>query len=163
MELKIESIRESLAVWKKSTEGKLLVSQDGKIKWAKTALQKLQVLNGISGVAGTRDDSPNQDFLQEVAACIEEGDDSIGEVGLDDGVEANVDKVEESTAAPTQTAMSMVNNLEIGIQSVKQRIKELEESYGILKAMRVQLFEYPMKKGKAYLKALKLKITNFKS
>ena len=116
MEVKIESIRESLAVWKQSTEGKLLVSQDGKIKRAKTALQKLQVLNGISGVAGTSDDSPNQDFLQEVAAFIEEGDDSIGEAGLDDGVEANVDKVEESTAAPTQTAMGMMNDLEIGIQ-----------------------------------------------
>ena len=52
MELKIESIRENLAVWKQSTEGQLLVSQNGKIKQAKTALQKLRVLNGISGVAG---------------------------------------------------------------------------------------------------------------
>ena len=49
------------------------------------------------------------------------------------------------------------------IQSVKQRIKELEERYNILKEKRVQLFETPMKKGKAYLKALKLKLTNFKS
>ena len=115
MELKIESIQESLAVWKLSTEEKLLVSQDGKIKRAKTVLQKLQVLNGISGVAGTSDDSPNQDFLQELAAFIEEGDDYIGEFGLDDGVEANVDIVEESTAAPTQTAMGMMNDLEIWV------------------------------------------------
>jgi len=51
------------------------------------------VLIGISGVAGTSDNSPNQDFLEEVAAFIEGGDDCIDEVGLDDGVEANVDEV----------------------------------------------------------------------
>ena len=163
MELKIESIQESLAVWKKSTEGKLLVSQDGKIKRAKTALHKLQVLNGINGVAGTSDNSPNQDFLEEVATFIEGGDDCIDEVGLDDGEEANIDEVAESTAAPAQTATRVMNDLEMGIESVKKKIKELEESYAILKAIRVQPFENPMKKGNAYLKALKLKITNFKS
>ena len=95
-------------------------------------------MNGISGDAGTNEDSPNKDFLQEVAAFIEECDDSIVEVGLGDGVEANVNTVE---FAPPQTAMGTMSDLKIGIQSVKQRIKELEERYNILKAKRVQLFE----------------------
>ena len=86
----------------------------------------------------TGDNSPNQDFLEEVPAFIEQGDDCIDEVRHDDGVEANVDALEEFTADPTQTAMYMKTDLEMGIENAKKKIKELEESYdGILKATRV--------------------------
>jgi len=119
------------------------------MKQAKIALHKLQVLNDISGVAGTSCNSPNQDFFEEVAVFIEGGDDCIDEVGLDDEEEANVDEVAESTAAPAQTATGVINELKKVIESVKKKIKELDGSYAILKTIRVQHFENPMKKRKA--------------
>jgi len=51
----------------------------------------LEALKGISCVATTSDNSPNQDFLEEVAVFVEGGTDCNLEVRDDDEVEANID------------------------------------------------------------------------
>lgn len=105
MEAKINKIRASLAEWKKSPDGKEFVSQDGKIKRAKKALNKLQVLNGIYGVASSANNSPNQEFLEEVTAFIDGvGGDSILNDEDEDGMEADADEIGLDGVTPVATA-----------------------------------------------------------
>ena len=165
MEVKIDTIRASLAEWKKSPDGKELISQDGKIKRAKKALNKLEILNGISGVTSSSNNSPNQDFLEEVTAFIDGDDDCILNDEDEDGMEADVDEIGSASATPTPnaTANSAVSDLEKGIEKVKLTIKKSQKIFDSLKAKRVQLFEAPLKRGKAYLKTLKTKIATSKS
>ena len=161
MEGKIGEIRAELDAWKKSTDGKEYISLDAKIRRAKKSLKRLNLLNNISGVASTADNSPNQDFLQEVTAFIEEG----GDAGVsDDGddVEPECDQAANASSA-TEESTGELSDLQKEINDVKKKLDESQKKYDSLKEKRVELFEDPLKKGKAYLKMIKSKISNSKS
>jgi len=126
-----------LTAWKKLPEGKELVSQDDKIKREKNALNRLKVLKCISGIASIEDNSPNQDFLEEITTFI----DGVGNCGLrdvDDGfAKSDVDNIEEIT--PAAMTSSDVSDLEKGIEKVKPNIKQSQKICKSLKAKRVKL------------------------